>query len=67
MIESHPSTATQLIYASRWNNDAEACLQRVYEHSAGLGMEGSAIAYPTTLFETTRVALKRLGSGQAVC
>lgn len=58
MMASPSSTAAYLICASRWDDDAEAYLQRAYQHGAGLGTGGFPGAYPTTLFETTWVCLK---------
>ncbi len=67
MMASPSSTAAYLIYASRWDDDAEAYLHRACEHGAGLGTGGFPSAYPTTIFETSWVSLKRNGSGQADC
>lgn len=57
MMNSPASTAAYLMYSSEWDDEAEAYLRQVLEHSVGSGDGSVPCAWPTTIFETTWVCV----------
>jgi hypothetical protein len=55
MMASPSSTAAYLMYASKWDDEAEMYLRQVVAFGAGKGGGGVPSAYPSTYFEFTWV------------
>ncbi|KAK7221955.1 hypothetical protein V2G26_009958 [Clonostachys chloroleuca] len=55
MMGSPSSTAAYLMYASKWDNEAESYLRKVIKFGAGQGDGSVPCAWPTTIFEITWV------------
>jgi hypothetical protein len=55
LMNSPAATAAYLIYASQWNDEAEAYLKRATQYCAGCGNGALPCAYPTDVFEITWV------------
>lgn len=59
MMSSPSSTAAYLMYASTWDDMAEAYLRDALRNSTGQGDGGVPCAWPTSIFELSWVSCKR--------
>ncbi|KAI0466916.1 hypothetical protein F4859DRAFT_526196 [Xylaria cf. heliscus] len=66
MMGSPSSTAAYLIYATSWDESAEAYLRNVLEKGSGQGNGSAPSAWPSSLFETSWAVATLLGADVAI-